>query len=149
MLYKFGLFFAFVFFNLINMLTLGHLSPLITVSLVVIHDGQVLAIDHHDSRGFTLPGGLVKWGETIQEAAIRELKEETGYIVKTKRLIGIYQFPHERFYDLSMINFAYEGKIVSGQLRSSLEGKTSWVDPSQIKEEKGIITDYLQQKEKE
>jgi 8-oxo-dGTP diphosphatase len=45
----------------------------------------------HSDRGYEFPGGKVEVNETANEAAIREVKEETGGIVKTLEYIGQYK----------------------------------------------------------
>ncbi|MGJ3261722.1 MAG: NUDIX hydrolase [Salinarimonas sp.] len=55
--------------------------PFLAASVAVVRDGRVLvaARGKEPMRGlFTLPGGLVEPGETLAEAALRELDEETG-----------------------------------------------------------------------
>lgn len=55
--------------------------PLIGALGVVIHDGQVLLArrgKQPDAGLWAFPGGHVEWGETVFEAAARELLEETG-----------------------------------------------------------------------
>lgn len=42
---------------------------------------------------FALPGGFVEYGESVEEACIREVKEETNLDVKIERLIGVYSKP--------------------------------------------------------
>ncbi len=77
-------------------------SPLVGVGAVVIDrhsddrrdDQRVLLI----RRGqppllgeWSLPGGVLECGETLREAAVREAQEETGLLVETGELLGVYE----------------------------------------------------------
>ncbi len=69
--------------------------PALAVSIAVFRDGKVLLASRAEApyrRMFTLPGGLVETGETVEAAALRELREETGVLA---RLVGFNQiFQH-------------------------------------------------------
>jgi 8-oxo-dGTP diphosphatase len=57
------------------------LRPVLAVSLAVVRDGRVLLMERARtplSGLFTLPGGLVELGESLEQACLRELDEETG-----------------------------------------------------------------------
>lgn len=59
----------------------GHRVPRIGVSAIVLRPGEVLLVERARPpyRGaWSLPGGLVEWGETLEQAARREVAEETG-----------------------------------------------------------------------
>ncbi|RPJ03914.1 MAG: NUDIX hydrolase [Spirochaetaceae bacterium] len=67
-----------------------------TVDSVVIRDGHVLLIRRNNDpfKGFwALPGGYMDFDETSQEAAMRELNEETGLVAKGGDFIGVYSQP--------------------------------------------------------
>jgi ADP-ribose pyrophosphatase YjhB (NUDIX family) len=65
--------------------------PHLAVSAAIIRDGKVLIVRRArpPARGiYTLPGGGVEAGETLHEAVIREVAEETGLVVEPVGLAG-------------------------------------------------------------
>jgi ADP-ribose pyrophosphatase YjhB (NUDIX family) len=58
--------------------------------IILMHDKKVLLVKHTYQNQYFLPGGMMKSGETLEQAAIRELKEETGYSAKDLKLFGVY-----------------------------------------------------------
>ncbi len=70
--------------------------PFLTVDCVVFHGKAVVLIRraHDPFKGwYALPGGFVEVGETVEDACRREIREETGLVVKDLRLIGVYSDP--------------------------------------------------------
>lgn len=59
-------------------------------SVVVIKGDSVLLILREDFRVWGLPGGAIEAGESVAEAAIREVREETGVEISLDRLVGMY-----------------------------------------------------------
>ena len=83
----------------------------------------------NDWKGYALPGGHIEPGESIVDAVVREMKEETGLTIKAPRLCGIKQFPIEggRY-----IVFLFETDQFEGELVDSDEGKMYWVKKSEL-----------------
>ena len=78
-------------------------TPLLTVDIVIeVSDLENLSHKHHPivliernnpPEGWALPGGFVDVGETVEQAALREAKEETNLDVTLMELLGIYSDP--------------------------------------------------------
>ena len=72
-------------------------TPLLTVDCVVFDRADRLLLikrGHPPFKGkFALPGGFAEVGETVEAAALRELREETGINGAIVRLIGLYSNP--------------------------------------------------------
>ena len=56
--------------------------------------GIVLIKRKNPPLGFALPGGFVDYGEKVEDALIREMKEETNLDVKIEKLLGVYSDPN-------------------------------------------------------
>jgi len=96
---------AFVFF----------LDPKIATGVVFSYDGGILLVQRaiHPSYGkWVFPGGYVDRGETLEAAALREVQEESGLVVRLTRLLGAYSFP-----DNPVIVVAYAGDVTGGSLK--------------------------------
>jgi 8-oxo-dGTP diphosphatase len=67
--------------------------PFVGVGAVIAQDGRVLLIKrgHAPAIGeWSIPGGAVEVGETVREAVVREVQEETGLIVEAGDLLGVF-----------------------------------------------------------
>ena len=74
------------------------ITPLLTVDAVIlINDKKDIVLIHRKKPPFkgelALPGGFVEVGETVEDACIREAKEETNIKVKILQLIGVFSNP--------------------------------------------------------
>jgi 8-oxo-dGTP diphosphatase len=74
-----------------------HKQPALAADCVVFdRAGRLLLIRRKNppfQGQYALPGGFVEYGERMEEAALRELREETGIEGKIRRLVGVYSRP--------------------------------------------------------
>lgn len=103
----------------------------LTVLCLIHKDDSYLLQDRikDDWKGYTLPGGHIEPGESIVDAVIREMREETGFTIKNPHLCGVKQFPIEggRY-----IVFLFETDRFEGELADSDEGKMHWIKASDL-----------------
>ncbi|MFI6098694.1 NUDIX hydrolase [Lentzea sp. NPDC051213] len=102
--------------------------------------GRLLMIRRTDNDMYAIPGGQQEAGETLTQAAIREVKEETGVDIEVTGLIGLYSNPdHVIEYDDGEIrqefSICFRARFRGGHLTISSESKeVLWVKPQQIDE---------------
>jgi ADP-ribose pyrophosphatase YjhB (NUDIX family) len=101
--------------------------------------GRILLIRKIDNGYWALPGGAMEIGESIREAAVREVEEETGVRVKVTGLVGIYTDPgHVMAYEDGEVrqefSVCFHSRPISGEPREDgTETKAArWVDPSEV-----------------
>lgn len=98
----------------------------LTVLCLLHRDGKLLLQNRvkPDWQGYALPGGHVEPGESIVDAVVREMQEETGLTVLHPKLCGVKQFPIDGGRYLVLL---FETEEFTGTLRSSEEGSMEWV----------------------
>jgi 8-oxo-dGTP diphosphatase len=122
---------AGLIFRLIALLTLGQISPILSGCVIIERDGKFLLIDRSDGMGYTIPGGIVRYKETLEQCVLREAREETGYDVKLLGLVGIYS-AHKRDPRFRAVAVAYKGAIAAGSEHGSGEGSTCWREAGEV-----------------
>lgn len=112
----------------------------LTVLCLIHNEDSYLLQDRvkKDWKGYTLPGGHIEPGESIVDAVVREMKEETGLTIKSPRLCGVKQFPIEggRYIVFLFETDQFEGKVVDSD-----EGKMHWVKISELSNVK-LVDDF-------
>lgn len=98
-------------------------TPILTVDGILLDKGKVLLLKRAKSPFFglwTLSGGHVEYGETVEKAIKREVKEELGISVKIKKLFGVYSDPKRdpRYHTVSIV---YLLEKIKGKIRINEE----------------------------
>ncbi len=104
------------------------------IGVVLERDGKILlGMRHPDpekagsafrSAGeWSLPGGKLEWGETLEEGAIREVKEETGITIRDPQVISVHNCKNE-----------YAHFVTIGLLAHEWDGEARVMEPDEIVE---------------
>lgn len=98
-------------------------SPILTVDGIILRGDKVLLTKReiYPFQGcWVLPGGHVEYGEKVEEAIKREMKEELGVPVKIKKLVGVYSDPKRdpRYHSIAVVFLLGKGK---GKIRLNYE----------------------------
>ena len=99
-----------------------------TVTALLFKDGRVLSVSRKDdSTALGLPGGKVDPGESLEEALVRELFEETGVRASSYKQVFEAVSSSGTFYGYTFWVEEWEGKPYSVEA-----GVVSWVDPERL-----------------
>ncbi len=95
------------------------LDPKVATGAIFFLDGGIVlvrrAIEPRYGK-WVFPGGYVDRGESLEAAAIREVKEESGLDVRLTRLVGVYSYPGN-----TVIVIVYAGEVTGGSLQADEE----------------------------
>lgn len=70
------------------------IAPLLTVDIIIRYKGGIVLVKRaKEPFGWALPGGFVDFGETVEQAAVRETKEETNLDIQFLRQMHVYSDP--------------------------------------------------------
>lgn len=127
-------------------------TPALTVDVVIPDSGEgdgivLIQRSNEPFKGsWALPGGFVEVGESVESAAVREVKEETGLQVELIELVGVYSSP-ERDPRGHNVSVAYLARYESGVLEPDTDAsKAEILDPEYVSlafDHREIINDAL------
>jgi ADP-ribose pyrophosphatase YjhB (NUDIX family) len=124
-------------------------NPIPTVDVIIEYEnGIVLVKRRNPPPGWALPGGFVDYGESLEAAAVREAREETGLEVELLRQFHTYSGPDRdaRFHTITTVYIARG----TGELRAGDDaGKVAVFPRSSIPESlafdhSDIVRDYFE-----
>jgi 8-oxo-dGTP diphosphatase len=91
---------------------------------------QVLMVHNKDVNSWSMPGGAVEDDETLEQAAIREVKEETGLLVEINDVVAINECFFKRNNEHALF-VTFRAKIIGGKISIENPNEIStitWVD---------------------
>jgi len=106
--------------------------PKLCVNVVMIKDEKILLLDRKEGRlrSWAFPGGKVESGETLEECALREAKEETGIDCKFIKFVSTVHNLFEN--DFSSLCFFALLEPLSFDFIESHEGPLKWFDVDKL-----------------
>jgi 8-oxo-dGTP diphosphatase len=123
-------------------------TPLLTVDIIIRYQKGIVLIERKNPPyGWALPGGFVEVGESLEDAAIREAKEETSLDVRLIEQFHAYSDPRRdpRFHTATIVFLADGNGIVRGEddAKKAAVFSEETLPSDIVFDHKEIITDYF------
>jgi 8-oxo-dGTP diphosphatase len=94
-----------------------YINPKVAAGVLIEVEGRVLLVRRGIEPHFgswTLPAGFTEYGETVEQTAIRECREETGLEIELDDLLGVYSVNSDFYGHLVLV--LYSAHVVSGEM---------------------------------
>lgn len=98
----------------------NYILPAVAVAIFNEH-GEILLQRRKDTNNWCVISGHVEFGETVEHAVLREIKEETALEATITRLIGIYSSPVSQTYCYEQKNMQYVTSYFEAKLKGSVD----------------------------
>jgi len=115
--------------------------PYLAVSAAIFRDGRVLIVRRAQAPAkgiYTLPGGGVELGETLERAVIREIREETALDIEPIELVGFRQAIARDAggrVERHFVILPFAARYVAGEVSLNEElSEAHWLDPAALGE---------------
>jgi ADP-ribose pyrophosphatase YjhB (NUDIX family) len=102
----------------------GYPTPKVDVRAAVIKEGKILLVREREDNLWTLPGGWADTCETPSDGVIREVFEESGFIVDKPRLIAVKDraiHPYQPLFPFHIYKFFYLCNFIGGSANINIE----------------------------
>lgn len=109
-------------------------QPHITVASIVENNGRFLFVREHTSRGIAInqPAGHLDPAETLEQAAIREALEETGWDIEPTAITGLYLYEAPNGITYQRLCFAANALQQSTEQLAPEIIETLWLTPDEL-----------------
>jgi 8-oxo-dGTP diphosphatase len=109
-----------------------YLDPKLAVAVIVERDGLILlgrrAEGARAAGKWSFPAGFVERGERVEDAAVREVREEVGFDVELDRLVGLFSSTGEE-----VVLAVYSSNLIGGDLRPADDlDQAGWFGPDEL-----------------
>ena len=133
------------------------MNSLVSVDMIVEKQGKILLVTrgHDPYKGkLAFPGGFVNYDEKVEDAAVREAKEETGLNINLRAILGVYSEPNRDPRGHNVVT-VFIADVASGELKAGDDAadakfySLAELDPSKLSfDHARMLNDFLKWKRK-
>ena len=113
--------------------------PRVAVGAVIFQGDQILLVKRRSepkASNWTIPGGVVELGETVEACVRREIQEECGLIIELVRLVDVIDYIEKDTLNRIKYHYViidYEARVVGGSLNADSDAvEARWFDNNEL-----------------